>query len=85
MNLSDAVPCSICGSFPVLQGGEHIGRLVCPNYKSKKIIHGNLSVDTHGIPMGFTKWCHYFWSEEQANEEGIPMIVKEWNMIHGKN
>lgn len=86
LNMFDAVPCRICGHMPVLQGGIHskAGRLVCPNYKSKDIIHGNLSSDTNGIPMGFTKWCYNFWSETQANEEGIPTIVKEWNTIHNK-
>ena len=87
ISISDAVPCSICGCAPIIQGGTHsrCGRLVFHNYKSSEMIHGNLSSETNGIPMGFTKWCYYFWSETQANEEGIPTIVKDWNMIHNKN
>lgn len=50
--------------------------------KVKKIQHGNLNSDTNGIPMGFTNWYHYFWNEEQMINEGIPMVVNEWNSIH---
>ena len=34
------------------------------------------------ITMGFTNWCDLFWTKEQAETEGIPTIVKEWNQIH---
>ena len=80
-----AVPCSVCGEYPVLQGGlqSHAGRLVCPNYKNKIIQHGNCSYDTRGIPMGFTSWHHNdWWTEEQVKNHGIPLLVKEWNRIH---
>lgn len=84
ITLKDAVPCCVCGSLPRLDGSakSQSGRLVCPNYKSKKIQHGNLNLDTNGIPMGFTNWYHYFWNEEQMINEGIPMVVNEWNSIH---
>lgn len=80
LTIQDAVPCSICGELPIFQGGTRSGRLVCPNYKSNKILHGNLS--RKNLPMGFTEWNHYFWSEEQSRNEGIPIAVKEWNSIH---
>lgn len=83
LTLQDAVLCKVCGSKPILSGGTRSGRLVCPNYKSKEIQHGNLNSDTNGIPMGFTNWCNYFWTEEQRMNEGIPIIVEEWNSIHG--
>lgn len=85
LTLQDTVPCKICGKLPVLQGGthSHCGRLVCPDYKSDKIQHGNLDVNTKGIPIGFTNWCYIFWTKEQMENEGIPTIVKEWNSIHG--
>lgn len=75
------VPCSICGELPIICGGDRSGRLKCPNYKSKEILHGNLSSDTNGLTMGFTNWCNYFWSDEQIVNEGIPRIVAEWNYI----
>lgn len=82
--IKGTVPCSVCGEYPILQGGkESAGRLVCPNYKSTKIQHGNLSVDTKGIPRGFTPWCHYFWNEEQGIKIGMPTIIEQWNNIHG--
>lgn len=61
ISISDAVRCSVCGKMPILQGGIHsrFGRLVCPNYKSKEIIHGNLDSKTNGIPIEFTNWCYY--------------------------
>lgn len=78
-------PCSICGKYPILQGGiqSHAGRLVCPNYKSEKIKHGNLSYDTVGLPRGFTKW-HFddWWTEDQIVNQGIPKLVNTWNTIH---
>lgn len=83
ITLNDAVPCSICGKKPILQGGKQHGRLVCPNYKEKEIQHGNLNSDTNGLAMGFTNWCIYFWNENQRNNIGIPTVVKEWNSIHG--
>lgn len=82
LTINDTVPCSICGKLPILQGGNRSGRLVCPNYKNKKIQHGNLNSDTKGIPMGFTNWCYYFWTDEQTKNQGIPAVVKEWNKIH---
>lgn len=82
-----AIPCSVCGEYPVLQGGlhSHAGRLVCPNYKSEKIQHGNLDVQTKGIPMGFTKW-HFedWWTEEQIQTRGLPKLVSAWNKLHTK-
>lgn len=85
--IEGTVPCSICGEYPILQGGreQHHGRLVCPNYKNTKIQHGNLSVDTNGITMGFTRW-HYenWWTEEQIKNKGIPLLVEAWNKIHTK-
>lgn len=89
MTLEDAIPCSICGCKPVLSGGERSGRLKCPNYKKRVYVngksmpsHGNMNSDSNGITMGFTHWCNLFWSKEQAETEGIPTIVKEWNCIH---
>lgn len=85
LTLEDAIPCSICGCKPILSGGDiisHTGRLKCPNYKSTEIKHGNMNSDRNGITMGFTNWCDLFWTKEQAETEGIPTIVKEWNYIH---
>ena len=82
LTLEDAIPCSICGSKPVLAGGTRTGRLRCPNYKSKDVQHGNLNSDTNGITMGFTHWCNLFWSSEQSESKGIPTVVEEWNYIH---
>lgn len=79
--LDDAVPCSVCGAKPILSGGWRSGRLKCPNYKSKEILHGNLNCSRNGLVMGFTNWCNYFWNEEQIKNEGIPTIVEEWNYI----
>ena len=75
------VPCSICGELPIVSGGDRFGRLKCPNYKSEKILHGNLGSDSNGLTMGFTSWCYYFWSDEQIINEGIPRIIAEWNYI----
>lgn len=82
LTLLDVVPCSICSSRPILSGGQRSGRLICPNYKSEKIKHGNFNSNRNGITMGFTHWCHLFWSEEQSKIEGIPAVVREWNYIH---
>ena len=81
VTIQDAVPCSICGSKPILCGGNRHGRLKCPNYKSDEIPHGNLA--RPDLPMGFTNWNYNFWNEEQSKNEGIPAIVNEWNSIHG--
>lgn len=79
------VPCLICGKYPDLQGDvrQHAARLVCPNYDSKKIQHGNLNSNTKGLAMGFTKWNHIFWTEEQAIE-ATKDLVFEWNKLHTK-
>lgn len=82
VTLDDAVPCSICGERPNLIICTGKGRLQCPNYKSSDILHGNYSVATNTLTLGFTHWCDYFWSEEQGHTEGIPTVVKEWNYIH---
>lgn len=82
LTLEDTIPCSICGCKPILSGGERSRRLKCQNYKSNEIKHGNLNSDRNGITMGFTNWCNLFWNEKQAETEGIPTIVKEWNYIH---
>ena len=81
--IENAVPCSICGEFPIMQGGVYVheARLVCPNYKDNKIQHGNLSVDTQSIPMGFTEWNHIFWTKAQAIES-TKTLVEDWNKIH---
>lgn len=84
LTLEDAIPCSVCGAIPKLQGGNRSGRIVCPNYRNErwsKIQHGNLSVDTVGITMGFSHWCYLFWTKAQGENEGIPVIVKDWNYI----
>lgn len=85
IGIEDAIPCSICGSKPKLSGGNRSGRLICPNYKSKEIKHGNLDSATNGLPMGFTDWCHFFWNEEQSKTKGIPILVEEWNSMHSQN
>lgn len=79
-----AIPCSICGEYPIIQGNIGYGgcRLVCPNYKSKESVHGSLSADTNGIVMGFTGWNYHFCSLEMAEREGVPELVSEWNDIH---
>ena len=84
LTLEDAIPCSICGCKPILSHGiiSRVNRLKCPNYKRKEIKHGNLSSDRNGLTVGFTNWNHLFWNEKQAETEGIPAIVKEWNYIH---
>lgn len=81
--IKGTIPCSICGEYPIMQGGlsSHFARLVCPNYKSKTIQHGNLSSDTNGIKMGFTEWNNIFWTEEQA-KKSTKELVNEWNKIH---
>lgn len=81
--LEEAVPCSICGKRPIMHGGikSHEARLVCPNYRSEEIQHGNLNIRTKGIARGFTDWNHMFWTEEQA-KESTKELVKEWNEIH---
>ena len=81
--IEGTVPCSICGEYPILEGSRS-ARLVCPNYKSEKIQHGNLCVDTKGIPMGFTKRNYNFWTEEQKIQT-VKELVKEWNNIHMKD
>lgn len=81
LKLEDAIPCSVCGAKPVLSGGWRSGRLKCPNYKSKTILHGNLNTERNGLVMGFTHHCDYFWNENQAKNDGIPTIVMEWNYI----
>ena len=86
LEIKNAVPCSICGEYPILQGGiyEHHARLVCPNYKSTTIPHGNYSHDTQHLPRGFTSWhCEDWWTEEQAVTLGITKLVNVWNIIHG--
>ena len=86
--IEGTVPCSICGEYPILQGGlqSNSARLVCPNYKSERIQHGNLNVDTKGIPRGFTPWHHdYWWNEEQIKSKGIHLLVEVWNKIHTKS
>ena len=52
LKIEGAVPCSICGEHPILQGGvaSHRARLVCPNYKSETTPHGNLSCETQHLP-----------------------------------
>lgn len=82
VTIGDAVPCSVCGKMPILQGGRRAGRLACPNYRND-IVPGHGNLGTNGLPMGFTEWSRRFWSEEQAEKEGIPAIVAEWNEIHG--
>lgn len=83
--IEGTVTCSICGEYPILQGGvrQHSARLVCPNYKDKKIQHGNLNSDTNGLAVGFTDWNHIFWTEEQAIKSTKDLVL-EWNKIHTK-
>lgn len=83
--LYGAVKCSVCGEYPIMQGGvySHKARLVCPNYKSDKIQHGNINVNTQGIPMGFTEWNYIFATEEQA-KNSTKDLIEEWNDIHSK-
>lgn len=83
--IEGTVPCSICGEYPILQGGvrTHLARLVCPNYKDKEILHGNLDSNTKGLAMGFTKRNHIFWTEEQAIKSTKDLVL-EWNKIHSK-
>lgn len=79
------VPCSVCGEYPIVQGGleSHAARLVCPNYKDNKVQHGNLGVETKGIPMGFTKWFREnWWTEEQIEKYGLNELADAWNKIH---
>lgn len=83
--VKDAAPCCVCGEYPIVQGGlqSHAGRLVCPNYKNDKFQHGNLSYETRGIPMGFTKWFRdNWWTEEQIETQGLNELVDAWNRIH---
>ena len=85
--IEGAAPCSICGELPILQGGvaSHRARLVCPNYKSDTMPHGNLGHDTQHLPRGFTSWhCEDWWTEEQAEKNGISKLVEVWNKIHQK-
>lgn len=81
--IKGTVPCSICGSYPIKQGGHH-ARLVCPNYKNKDIKHGNMSSDTKGLAMGFTNWNYNFWADNQA-EKSMNELIIEWNTIHKKD
>lgn len=85
LTLDDAVPCSICEAKPILSGEWRSGRLKCPNYKSEKILHGNLNCERNGLVMGFTNCCDYFWNEDQIKNEGIPTIVAEWNLIQNNH
>lgn len=85
-----AIPCSICGELPVLQGGyghvQHTARLACPNYKNPNIPHGNCSCETNHLPRGFTPWhCEDWWTKEQAENYGMPKLVNIWNIIHSRN
>ena len=87
IEIKGTVPCSVCGEYPFMQGGihSHAARLVCPNYKNKEIQHGNLSYETRGIPMGFTKWFRdNWWTEEQIETKGLNELVDAWNRIHNK-
>ena len=85
LTINDALPCSICGAKPFFTGGDvqfhTAGRIRCPNYKSREILHGNLNSNRNGLTMGFTNWCYSFWTEEQTTENAIPLLVKEWNYI----
>lgn len=89
IDIAGAIPCSICGSLPVLQGGygesQHHARLVCPNYKSSNIPHGNCSPDTNHLSRGFTPWhCEDWWTKEQAEKCGMPKLINVWNIIHSR-
>ena len=90
VEVKGAIPCSICGELPVLQGGyghaQHSARLVCPNYKNNDIPHGNCSCETNHLPRGFTPW-HFedWWTKEQAETMGMPKLVNIWNIIHSRN
>lgn len=87
LKIEGAVPCSICGEHPILQGGvaSHRARLVCPNYKSETMPHGNLSCETQHLPRGFTSWqCEDWWTEDQAKNNGVAKLVNVWNQIHQK-
>ena len=81
-NYEGVAPCCICGEYPVLRGGDRVGRLECPNFDSSTIIHGRCGCETQGIPMGFTSACFSFWSKEQEEKEGIPTLIAAWNKIH---
>ena len=75
IEIKGAVPCSICGELPILQGGyghqQHTARLACPNYKKHA--------------RGFTPWhCDDWWTKEQAEEKGMPKLVNIWNIMHSK-
>lgn len=89
VEVKGAIPCSICGELPILQGGyghqQHTARLACPNYKNPDIPHGDCSYDTRHLPRGFTPW-HWddWWTKEQAEEKGMPKLVNVWNIIHSK-
>ena len=85
IEIKGVAPCSVCGEYPKVQGGleSHRARLVCPNYNNPNIQHGNLSYETRGIPMGFTKWFNdNWWTEEQVKTKGIFELVEAWNKIH---
>lgn len=87
VEVKGAIPCSICGELPILQGGygpqQHTARLACPNYKNPDIPHGNCSYDTRHLPRGFTPWhCEDWWTKEQAETTGIIKLVDIWNTLH---
>lgn len=84
-SVKGAVPCSVCGEYPIIQGGlqSHAARLVCPNYKDENVQHGNCSYETRGIPFGFTKWFYAnWWTKEQVETKGMSELVEAWNRIH---
>ena len=84
-DIKGTAPCAVCGAYPIIQGGlqSHAARLVCPNYKDAKVQHGNLSCETKGIPMGFTKWFRdNWWTEEQVETKGLNELVEAWNRVH---
>ena len=90
VEVKGAVPCSICGEMPILQGGygesQHAARLACPNYKNSKIPHGNCSPELGHLPRGFTSWHHEdWWTKEQAETMGMPKLVNVWNIIHTRH
>ena len=75
VEVKGAIPCSICGEYPILQGGyghqQHTARLACPNYKKHA--------------RGFTPWhCEDWWTKEQAETTGIIKLVDIWNTLHSK-
>ena len=84
-SVKGAVPCSVCGEYPIVQGGleSHAARLVCPNYKDENVQHGNCSYEIRGIPFGFTKWFYAnWWTKEQVETRGMSELVEAWNRIH---